>query len=101
MQGRFRQLVSQQLDVYYKDHVKETCKSNLPDSSRMGGVELVDIIEKLIENGVSERNAEIFSKNTFGGYSKVDLAKEYKLTRMTIHRICKHIIKIIKENNFL
>jgi len=81
--------------------VKETCKSNLPDSSRMGGVKLVDIIEKLIENGVSERNAEIFSKNTFDGYSKVDLAKEYKLTRMTIHRICKHIIKTIEENNFL
>lgn len=106
MQGRFCQLVSQQLDAYYKAHGIETYENNLPDSSRYDDEESEEsqrryIIEKLIENGVSERNAEIFSKNTFDGYSKVDLAKEYNLTRMTIHRICKHIIKTIKENKFL
>ena len=52
------------------------------------------VIDSICSKSISKRDAEIFVKNKVQKCSKVKLAQEYDLSRMTIHRICKKILKI-------
>jgi hypothetical protein len=113
MQGKLCQLISDEIDSYWKmkeergsqqltkdDLLHEEVSNNSgkmlenslgkqrPD---MTDEEVKQAIELICKRGISKRDAEIFVKNQVQKCSKVELAQEYDLSRMTIHRICKKI----------
>jgi hypothetical protein len=111
MQGKFCQRISDVIDFYWKmkkgGSFYKFCKNDLlPERESnnrkkmmenslgkqrldMTDVEIKQVIEYICKKGISKRDAEIFVKNQVQKCSKVKLAQEYDLSRMTIHRICK------------
>ncbi len=114
--GKFCQLISDVIDSYWKmkkkgsfqklckdDLLREELSNNrekmLKNSLEKQRLDMTDdeikqVIKYICKKGISKRNAEIFVKNQVQKCSKVKLAQEYDLSRMTIHRICKNILKI-------
>ena len=114
--GKFCQLISDVIDSYWemkkKGSFQKLCKDDLlydelsnnrgkklensleKQRHDMTDEEIEQVIKDICKKGISKRDAEIFVKNKVQKCSKVKLAQEYDLSRMTIHRICKNILKI-------
>lgn len=68
--------------------VNDSCKG---DKHSVDEEIFIKAIKKLVSDGISRRDAEIFLKNKLYDFNKTKLAKEYSLCRMMIYRICKEL----------
>ena len=113
MQGKFPQLIKELLNKYTEQNKDSTHdfldKGPENETGRehrerqkynpdwRSGVAHVDdetigkAVNKLMTDGISRRDAEIFLKYRLQHYTQIQLAKKYDLSRMQIYRICKKL----------